>query len=41
MMGLFASVGVAKGKPFSPDVRMKKTLTGAANIGFIGGIESG
>jgi hypothetical protein len=35
MMGLFASVGIEKGKPFNPDARMKKILTDAANIGAV------
>jgi hypothetical protein len=34
-MGLFASVGIVKGKPFNPDARMKKILTDAANIGAV------
>jgi hypothetical protein len=32
-LGLFASIGIEKGKPFAPDERMKKILTDAANIG--------
>jgi hypothetical protein len=32
-LGLFASIGIVKGKPFNPDERMKKILTDAANIG--------
>jgi hypothetical protein len=32
-MGYFASVGIQKGKPFSPDERMKKILTEAAAVG--------
>jgi hypothetical protein len=32
-MGYFASVGIEKGKPFAPDVRMKKLLTEAAAVG--------
>jgi hypothetical protein len=32
-LGLFASIGIAKGQPFAPDERMKKILTDAANIG--------
>ena len=32
-MGLFASVGIEKGKPFAPDERMKKILTEAALVG--------
>jgi hypothetical protein len=35
MMGLFASIGIEKGKPFNPDERMKKILTDAANIGVV------
>jgi hypothetical protein len=31
--GLFASIGIVKGKPFSPDARMKKILTEAVAIG--------
>jgi hypothetical protein len=34
-LGLFASVGIVKGKPFDPDERMKKILTDAANIGAV------
>jgi hypothetical protein len=34
-MGLFASIGIVKGKPFAPDERMKKILTDAANIGAV------
>lgn len=34
-LGLFASIGIIKGKPFTPDVRMKKILTDAANIGAV------
>jgi hypothetical protein len=34
-LGLFASIGIEKGKPFSPDERMKKILTDAANIGAV------
>jgi hypothetical protein len=30
--GLFASIGMEKGKPFSPDARMKKILTDAVDI---------
>jgi len=32
-LGLFASIGIVKGKPFDPDERMKNILTDAANIG--------
>jgi len=35
MMGLFASIGIEKGKPFNPDAHMKKILTDAANIGAV------
>jgi len=34
-LGLFASIGILKGKPFDPDARMKKILTDAANIGAV------
>lgn len=34
-LGLFASIGIVKGKPFDPDERMKKILTDAANIGAV------
>jgi hypothetical protein len=34
-LGLFASIGIEKGKPFKPDARMKKILTDAANIGAV------
>jgi len=34
-LGLFAAIGIEKGKPFSPDDRMKKILTDAANIGAV------
>jgi hypothetical protein len=34
-LGLFASIGIVKGKPFAPDDRMKKILTDAANIGAV------
>ncbi|MEH6559296.1 MAG: DUF1254 domain-containing protein [Oceanicoccus sp.] len=33
LVGLFASVGIKKGKPFEPDARMKKMLKDAAAIG--------
>ena len=33
LRGLFASIGIQKGKPFSPDERMKKILTQAAKLG--------
>jgi hypothetical protein len=32
-LGLFASIGIEKGKPFAPDARMKKILTAAAAVG--------
>jgi hypothetical protein len=32
-LGLFAAIGIEKGKPFAPDVRMKKILTEAAAVG--------
>jgi hypothetical protein len=31
--GLFASIGIQKGKPFAPDERMRKILTRAAELG--------
>ncbi len=34
-LGLFASIGIEKGKPFAPDARMKKILADAANIGAV------
>jgi hypothetical protein len=34
-LGLFASIGIEKGKPFAPDDRMKAILTDAANIGVV------
>ncbi|NKK61954.1 MULTISPECIES: DUF1254 domain-containing protein [Rhizobium] len=34
-LGLFASIGIERGKPFAPDERMKKILTDAANIGAV------
>jgi hypothetical protein len=34
-LGLFASIGIVKGKPFNPDERMKQILTDAANIGAV------
>ncbi|PZV38532.1 DUF1254 domain-containing protein [Mesorhizobium kowhaii] len=33
LRGLFASIGIEKGKPFAPDARMKKILTDAVAIG--------
>jgi hypothetical protein len=32
-LGFWASIGIQKGKPFSPDERMKKILTEAARVG--------
>lgn len=32
-LGLYASIGIQKGKPFSPDARMKRILTEAATVG--------
>jgi hypothetical protein len=32
-LGLYASIGIQKGKPFAPDARMKKILTEAAVVG--------
>jgi hypothetical protein len=32
-LGLYASIGIEKGKPFAPDARMKKILTEAAAVG--------
>lgn len=34
-LGLFASIGIVKGKPFDPDDRMKKILTDVAKIGAV------
>ena len=34
-LGLFASIGIVKGKPFTPDERMKKILADAAKIGAV------
>ena len=34
-LGLFASIGIIKGKPFNPDARMKKILADAADIGAV------
>ena len=33
LVGLFASIGIKKGKPFAPDARMKKILTDGVAIG--------
>ena len=33
LTGVFASIGIKKGRPFSPDARMKKLLTEAVAIG--------
>lgn len=35
LRGLIASIGIEKGKAFSPDERMKKILTEAANVGAV------
>jgi hypothetical protein len=35
MLGLLASIGIEKGKPFNPDARMKKILTDAAAVGNV------
>ena len=32
LLGLFASIGIQKGKPFAPDARMKKILTEAVAV---------
>lgn len=32
-LGFYASIGIEKGKPFAPDVRMKRILTEAAAVG--------
>jgi hypothetical protein len=32
-LGLLASIGIEKGRPFAPDARMKKILTEAAYVG--------
>jgi hypothetical protein len=34
-LGLFASIGIEKGKPFAPDQRMKAILADAADIGAV------
>ena len=33
MLGMFASIGIEKGKTFAPDARMKKILVDAASVG--------
>ena len=33
VLGIFASIGIKKGKPFAPDARMKAILTDAAAVG--------
>jgi len=35
ILGLLASIGIEKGKPFNPDARMKKILTEAADVGAV------
>ena len=35
ILGLFASIGIEKGKPFSPDARMKRLLSEAADVGGV------
>jgi hypothetical protein len=37
LLGQLAAIGIVKGKPFSPDARMKKTLTEAASVGNAAG----
>ena len=32
-LGLFAAIGIEKGKPFAPDARMKKIFVDAAAVG--------
>ena len=34
-LGLFASIGIVKGKPFNPNERWQKILADAANIGAV------
>jgi hypothetical protein len=34
-LGMWASIGIQKGKPFAPDERMKKVLTEAAAVGDV------
>ena len=36
MVGLFASIGIKKGKTFAPDTRMKAILTDAVAVGNAG-----
>lgn len=35
ILGVLASIGIEKGKPFAPDARMKKVLTEAAEVGSV------
>jgi len=35
ILGLLASIGIEKGKPFKPDARMKKILTEAADVAAV------
>lgn len=35
ILGVLASIGIKKGKPFKPDARMKKILSEAADVGAI------
>ncbi len=35
ILGILASIGIKKGQPFNPDVRMKKILAEAANVGAV------
>jgi hypothetical protein len=37
LLGQLAAIGIVKGKPFSPDTRMKKILTDAAAVGNAAG----
>jgi hypothetical protein len=37
LLGQLAAIGIVKGKPFTPDARMKKTLTDAAAVGNAAG----
>jgi hypothetical protein len=37
LLGQLAAIGIAKGKPFKPDARMKKILTDAAAVGNAAG----